>query len=214
MIIALNHIVPAPIAGTFVSGENCVWDAEIAFESPKNYLVNAESGKGKSTLLNIIYGIRTDFTGSFTVNGQQSSAMSLNEWATLRQTQLSVVFQDLKLFPNLTVLDNLLIKNRLTDYASEPDIRQMMEQLGIGNKAEQHCGTLSLGQQQRVAIIRSLLQPFKLILLDEPFSHIDTENQKIATGLINEHCSKNNAGLLLTTLGERYFFDYDKTVTV
>ena len=76
------------------------------------------------------------------------------------------------------------------------------------------CATLSYGQRQRVAIVRALAQPFDYLLLDEPFSHLDTANIKIATDIIQEACVQQKAGLLLVSLGDAYLFDYDKRVEI
>jgi ABC-type phosphate/phosphonate transport system ATPase subunit len=67
-----------------------------------------------------------------------------------------------------------------------------------------------MGQQQRVAILRALCQPFELILLDEPFSHLDEENTRRCITMINERCSELKAGFVLTSLGDTHQFNYDK----
>jgi ABC-type lipoprotein export system ATPase subunit len=84
-----------------------------------------------------------------------------------------------------------------------------LEQLEIDNKWEQQCGLLSMGQQQRVAIVRALLQPFEWLILDEPFSHLDTENSQRALDLINKRSDELKAGFVLTTLGDDYNFSFD-----
>ena len=90
------------------------------------------------------------------------------------------------------------------------EIDMMCEQLGISPYLNQKCETLSYGQRQRVAIIRALCQPFEMLLLDELFSNLDIDNIKIATDLINKACEKNNAGFILVSLGDDYYFHYDK----
>ena len=84
-----------------------------------------------------------------------------------------------------------------------------LAELGIADKKNQLCKNLSLGQQQRVAIIRSILQPFELLLMDEPFSHLDKENAKIALRLINQETDLNGGGYILTSLGSYHGFEYD-----
>src|SRR5690606_36036205 len=121
-------------------------------------------------------GLRKDYTGEITYDNQNISSFSPSEWANIRQTKIAVVFQDLQLFPKFTVKENLLIKNRLTNVFSEMEIIQMLEELEIDDKWSQQCGILSMGQQQRVAIIRALIQPYIWLIMDEPFSHLDKEN--------------------------------------
>ena len=73
---------------------------------------------------------------------------------------------------------------------------------------------MSYGQRQRVAIIRALCQPFEFLLMDEPFSHLDDANIKIASNLIKEELKMQQAGFLLVSLGERYYFKYDKEIVL
>ena len=84
----------------------------------------------------------------------------------------------------------------------------------MDQKVNQKAGTLSLGQQQRVALIRSLAQPFDFLIMDEPFSHIDDANIEIALDLIKQSCIKENAGCLLTTLGSDYGITIDKVINL
>ena len=102
------------------------------------------------------------------------------------------------------------MKNSLHHVYSEKELINLMERLEIDNKWTQLCGLLSMGQQQRVAILRALCQPFELILLDEPFSHLDEENTQRCTTMINERCGELKAGFVLTSLGDTHQLNYDK----
>ena len=88
----------------------------------------------------------------------------------------------------------------------------MLGELGIENKWGQKCGLLSMGQQQRVAIIRALAQPYEWLILDEPFSHLDEENTRLCLRLINERTTEQGAGFVLTSLGDNHGFSYDYTL--
>ncbi len=114
------------------------------------------------------------------------------------------------MFPNLTVKENLLLKNSLTDYYEEKQLLEFVQKVQLEDKWEKHCGILSMGQQQRIAIIRSFLQPFEWLFLDEPFSHLDELNSTICLNLIDEEVSKRNAGFILASLGNKHGFTYDK----
>ncbi len=86
----------------------------------------------------------------------------------------------------------------------------MAEKLGIASILHQRAGLCSYGEQQRIAIIRALVQPFSWLMMDEPFSHLDIANTKKAAALIAEECRKRNAGFLLTDLDEDNHFTYTK----
>ena len=208
MIVELNNVLPFPLA-EYPHGDESVWKGQTSLDSKHKTLLNASSGKGKSTFASTIYGLRKDYTGSVLFDGTDIQTYDLNDWIEIRRTKLSAVFQDLQLFGDLTTLENLQLKNALTNHRSEDRIKEMLELLGIGDKLNQTCKTMSLGQQQRVAIIRALLQPFELLILDEPFSHLDEENSEIALRLINEETDANNAGYVLTTLGSRHGYEFD-----
>ena len=209
MTLEFNNVLPFPLE-EYQHDENSVWKNSFTIAFPNKILLNARSGKGKTTFVNTIYGLRKDYTGAILLNEKDISSFSLQDWVDLRKSDLSVVFQDLQLFYNLTVWENFQIKNTLTKHKSDEEILKMLQLLGIENKKDQVCKNLSLGQQQRVAIIRSLLQPFKLLLMDEPFSHLDEENAQIALQLICRETDANNAGFVLTSLGSHHGFNYDK----
>lgn len=208
MTLEFNNVLPFPLQ-EYPHGEDSVWKNSFELNFPQKVVLNASSGKGKSTFVNTVYGIRSDYSGSIKINGKDIQSLSLDEWIQIRKDQLSVVFQDLQLFPDLNVWENLTIKNDLTNHQTEDRIREMLNLLGIGDKEKQLCKTLSLGQQQRVAIIRALLQPFKLLLMDEPFSHLDEQNASIALKLITEETDKNAGGFILTTLGSYHGYSFD-----
>lgn len=208
MKITFNHLLPHPLK-EYEHSEASVWNRNFEIDGLQKIMLNASSGKGKSTFINTLYGVRRDYSGSVSFNGKEISNFTLNDWRDLRKESLSVVFQDLQLFLNISVMDNLRIKNNLTQHKSEDEIQQMLHRLGIGDKSEQLCGHLSYGQQQRVAIIRALLQPFDLLLMDEPFSHLDEGNTQLALELITEETNKNNAGFILSTLGSDHNYPFD-----
>lgn len=209
MKIILDHIMPVPLASIEHKSDS-IWGNNIVLNHGEKILLNASSGKGKSTFTLTTLGLRNDYSGKIFFDDRNIQTFSPDEWAAIRREKIAVVFQDLQLFPNLTVGENLLLKNNLHPVFSEIEIRKMLDQLKIGDKWEQQCSLLSMGQQQRVAIIRALCQPFETLILDEPFSHLDIENTQHALALINERCDEQNAGFVLTTLGDKYQFTFDK----
>jgi ABC-type lipoprotein export system ATPase subunit len=110
----------------------------------------------------------------------------LAEWCDVRSRHIAYLPQELRLFPELTALENIQLKNRLSGFKSDKEIVDLFEKLGIPDKVNSLVAKLSIGQQQRVAIIRTLCQPCDFILLDEPVSHLDNTNNQIVAQLVTE----------------------------
>lgn len=180
------------------------------FERGKRYLVTAPSGKGKSTFMHILYGLRGDYEGEVTLSGRHIRLLKPDDWSEVRQQQLSIVFQDLRLFMTLTGMENIVLKAQLTGEVREEKILEMAARLGMQGLLGQKCETMSYGQRQRIAILRALFQPFDYLLLDEPFSHLDEGNVRAAMELIQEVCAAQEAGFILVSLGEKYGKAYDE----
>ena len=199
--ININHIIPNPLKD-FGFNESEIWDNQITFNKGEYYQIVAHSGIGKSTLINIIYGDRKDYEGTITFDNQDISKLKSKQWNEIRRTQLSYVFQGLHLFEELTLLENIQLKNGLTKHASIEQTKSWIEAVGLSKHLNQKAVHLSYGQRQRIAVIRAFCQPFDFILLDEPFSHLDDINQSLLMDLIEIEAKNNNAGIILTTLQE------------
>lgn len=178
-----------------------VWSTELQLRRGNYYLIEAESGAGKSSLCSFIYGARHDYSGTIRFDGADVSSFSLNKWCELRRTQLALLPQELRLFPELTALENIQLKNSLTAFCTAEQIMQMMQALEIDGKAHAPAALLSIGQQQRVAIVRALCQPFSFLLLDEPVSHLDVRNNQAAASLILDAAARQGAAIVATSVG-------------
>ena len=186
-----------------------VWHQDIIFHKEKRYLIEAASGTGKSSLCSYIYGYRRDYQGIINFDDRNIRSLSVNEWVDIRKHSLSILFQELRIFPELTALENVQLKNRLTNYKKKKEILALFEALGITDKANEQAAKLSFGQQQRVAFIRSLCQPFDFIFLDEPVSHLDDENGAIMSRLLTEEAERQGAGIIVTSIGKHLPLHYD-----
>ena len=113
------------------------------------------------------------------------------------------------LFPELSVYENICRKNRLTGYKSEKEIVRMLERLDVAEKLHQPVSKLSIGQQQRVALIRTLCQPMDFLLLDEPVSHLDAKNNDAVASLITEEATSQGAGIIATSVGYDIALDFN-----
>lgn len=212
MKIELINVIPFPIKNELQ--KSGLWGEKVFLNSSENTLIDARSGKGKSTFTSFLAGTRFDYEGAIFINGKDIRTLSRDDWSKMRRNNLAFIFQDLQLFDKLTVKENLIFKNSLTDFKSENEILQLLKSFSLENKWTQYCGTLSLGQQQRIAIIRSLLQPADFLIMDEPFSHLDEFNTEIAVSMIKDHCYENQIGIILTTLGQQYTIKWDRKVQI
>ncbi len=210
MQIQLNRIIPKQIPAQ-LAADSQIWGEEVTF-GHENMLVLAPSGSGKSTFCKVLYGLNSSHRSEILFDGQRFSDFSDSEIADLRVAKMSYVPQNMLLFERLTAWENLMVKHQLRQVWSESEIRQVLEKLNIAAQSEQIVGTMSLGQQQRLAILRALIQPFELLVLDEPFSHLDEENERIALELIMEICKKQNAKFVITSLGNKHGLSNEKVV--
>ena len=181
--------------------ESQVWRRELALERGGLYCVNAASGTGKTSLCSFIMGVRTDYTGRISFDGDDISRYTIDKWCELRRCHLAYLPQELDVFDELSALDNVLLKNSLTDHHSESEIRQMFERLEIDNRIDTPAGRMSVGQKQRMALIRALCQPFDFILLYEPVSHLDQHNNSRCGEMVAEAAEALDAGVIFTSVG-------------
>ena len=186
-----------------------VWHQDLTFRKGEMYLIEAASGTGKSSLCSYIYGYRNDYQGIINFDETNIKAYSVKQWVDLRKHSLSMLFQDLRIFTELTALENVQLKNNLTGYKKKKEIQTLFETMGIADKLNAKAGKLSFGQQQRVAFIRALCQPFDFIFLDEPISHLDDENGRIMSNLLVEETDRQGAGIIVTSIGKHIELSYN-----
>ena len=174
------------------------------------YLIEAASGTGKSSLCSYLYGYRDDYQGIIGFDGNNIRNLSVNDWVNIRKRSLSMLFQDLRLFTELSAMENVLLKNSLTGFKKKKEIKDLFFELGIGDKMDVPIGKMSFGQQQRVALIRALCQPFDFLFLDEPISHLDDVNARNMARILTEEAMKQGAGVIATSIGKPLELDYTK----
>jgi len=207
MNIKLKNIAPHPLIGAF-SPYGQIWEKVFIIEKGSKVHILAPSGSGKTTLVSLLYGLRKDFDGALLYNDENTALFDIDKWSSIRAKSIAVVFQDLQLLGDLTAMENIVLKNQLFNQFTVVQIEEMANELGILKKLNSICTNLSRGEQQRVAIIRSLCMPFDWIILDEPFSHLDEMNTKKAIALIDRVVANNKAGLIMANLFSDDHFDY------
>jgi ABC-type lipoprotein export system ATPase subunit len=187
-----------------------IWGKDLLFNKGEFIKIVAPSGSGKTSLMHFLYGLRNEYSGSISYNQQNIQMFTAEDFAVQRKDHVSIVFQDLRLFPERTVFENIDIKRQLHPYHPVEKIKEMCERLGIGNKLQSLCRTCSYGEQQRIAIIRALMQPFDFLLLDEPFSHLDENNSQKAMQLMLEEAQSRGAAIVFADLERIDYFPFTR----
>ena len=179
-----------------------VWHQDLIFRKEEMYLIEAASGTGKSSLCSYIYGYRNDYQGIINFDEINIKAYSVKQWVDLRKHSLSMLFQDLRIFTELTALENVQLKNNLTGCKKKKEILSFFEQLGIADKINVKAGKLSFGQQQRVAIARAVVTDCKLLLADEPTGNLDSVNGVEVMELLRE-LNRQGTTIIIVTHSQR-----------
>ena len=191
--IQFNSVIPK-VFSQLPSLESEVWNTDITFEKGHLYLIEADSGKGKSTFCSYIVGYRHDYSGQVLFDAQDTKGFKVSEWVNIRKNHISHLFQELRLFPELTAFENVQIKNKLTNFKSENQIKTWFEALGIAEKLDVKVGLLSFGQQQRVAMIRAL----------------DDKNSEIMGQIMLDEAQAQGAGVIVTSIGKHMNLNYER----
>lgn len=216
--IEIRNLLPAVFSDeperTLHAGSDVWLTPSLIFRKGEKTLIRAASGCGKSSLCAFITGMRTDFEGQILFDNTPSQSLSRNQWAELRRQHLSYLPQEMKLFAPLTVMENIRLKNTLTGRFDDKEIMEMLHAVEMADFANRQAGRLSLGQQQRVAFVRALCQPFDFILLDEPVSHLDARANDAQASLLLEVANRYGAGVVVTSVGNDLAIPYDTTLTL
>lgn len=215
MEITLKNIIPIPLKENLEKRPSEVWHNTVRIDPSSRVKIKAPSGTGKTTLIHYLYRMRSDYTGTISWDGRDLRQLDSDRLAGYRQQKISIIFQDLRLFAQLTARENIELNRVLQTPHYPPEaIDEMAGQLQVDHILHQPAGICSYGEQQRIAIIRALVQPFSLLIMDEPFSHLDKQNARKAAQLIETECDKRRAGFVLTDLDEDDFFTYNTFLTL
>lgn len=209
MDIRLHHVLPQPLQDKPMAAGSDIWGKDITLPENSLIKVTAASGRGKTTLVHFIAGLRKDYSGKIQLGNSDPANCPIEELALIRREKLAIVFQDLRLFPDLTIRENTELKKYLpAEPARDLPIEDMATRLGIDSLLNTKAGICSYGEQQRVAIQRALVQPFQWLILDEPFSHLDKSNRKKAIELMQSIVDQRKAGIILLDLEPDNYFPY------
>jgi putative ABC transport system ATP-binding protein len=207
MNIELRQLLPTYFSSQ-QAADSGLWLRDLTVPAGSLVEIVAPSGSGKTSLIHFLYGMRSDYHGALSYNGQSLKNTDHETLANYRRKHISVVFQDMRLFNGETVEQNIEIKRQLEPFHEHAAIEAMASRLGIREKLSAPCGNCSYGEQQRIAIIRALMQPFQVLLLDEPFSHLDNANSQKAMELILEEAAKRKATIIFADLERTAFYPH------
>ena len=158
------------------------------------------SGGGKTTLLNVISGITSPDKGSVTVDNVNLTKLHEASRDRFRAERIGFVFQTFNLLPAFTALENVLLGMSFSRKKTDRKrAAELLKRVGLGNRLRHRPGQLSVGEQQRVAVARSLANSPSLLLADEPTANVDVANQDLILNLIREACAENQVALLMVT---------------
>jgi putative ABC transport system ATP-binding protein len=192
--------------------ESDVWNASLELKACEQIMLHAPSGRGKTSFIYYLLGLRYDYTGTILIDDRDIRTFTMDQWTEIRRTKFAVVYQDLQLFDDLTVKENIAMLPQFGRNCNMKRAEEFIGLLGIGQKWTSRTGTLSFGQKQRVALVRSLLKPFDYLICDEPFSHLDIANTAKCIDLIKSRVKEESAGLILSALDETETFDDIKII--
>ena len=172
-------------------------NVSFSIEKGEFCVVLGPSGAGKTTILNLLGGMDKATSGVITVGGKQITGLRGPQLTEYRRTDVGFVFQFYNLMPNLTALENVELARQVCKNALDP--RQVMEQVGLGERLNNFPAQLSGGEQQRVSIARALCKNPALLLCDEPTGALDSKTGVQVLSLLTDVCRTHNATVVIIT---------------
>ena len=184
-------------------------------------LLLGESGSGKTTLLSLMCGFLNPLSGNISINGNTINQLSSKTRDEYRADNIGIIFQQFNLLPYANVVDNVLLplyfsKVRSSNVSNKKEkVIELFKQLRLPDDIAQfRASSLSMGQQQRVAVARALIGNPSLIIADEPTSSLDADAQKIFLNLMFEQISENNSTLLMVSHDKSLSNQFDRLIDI
>lgn len=199
------------------SSNTVMKDLNYSFVDGKIYVMFGRSGSGKSTLLNLISGIDVPTSGSIIINNQDICRMNELNRTLFRRNNIGFIFQFFNLIPTLTVLENLLLPLELVGKVGKNEInkaKELLDSVGLIHKENSFPDRLSGGEQQRIAIARSLIHEPKIILADEPTGNLDYETGMQIINLLDKLIRQQNKMMIMATHSREVMGLADKVISL
>lgn len=188
---------------------------DLTIHSSEKVAVVGKSGSGKTSLIMLMGGLEKPTSGEIIFDQQSISSFDEDELADIRKKKIGIVFQSFYLIPNYTALENVSLILEI-NHVENAKLRaqELLTQFGLENRLHHFPTQLSGGEQQRVAIARSMAVRPKLILADEPTGNLDSENSDMISNLLFEYADKNNSSLILVTHDLKFAEKCDRIIRI
>ena len=196
---------------------NVLNSLNLSIETGTTVALTGPSGSGKSTLLNLISGIDDVSSGSIIINDQMINDLSQNELCNFRNQNIGMVFQFFNLINDLTVIENIslpLLMRGINKKSIMKTVGNLIDNIGLRDRASYTTNLLSGGEAQRVAIARALVTKPSIILADEPTGNLDKKNTTNIIDILIQLCKENKSTLIMVTHDNDLLTKFDKTYTI
>lgn len=188
---------------------------DLKIHSGEKVAVVGKSGSGKTSLIMLMGGLEKPSSGEIIFDQQSISSFSEDQLADIRKQKIGIVFQSFYLIPNYTALENVsLILEINGDKNAKQQAEELLVQFGLKDRLNHFPTQLSGGEQQRVAIARSMAVKPKMILADEPTGNLDSENSDMISKLLFEYAEKNQSSLVLVTHDLKFAEKCDRMIKI
>ena len=175
-------------------------DINIEVKLKETLSIVGESGSGKTSLIMLIGGLEKSSSGKIFFENNEITNMSEDEISNIRRKNIGIVFQSFYLIPNYTALENVSLTLEINKISNaEIKAKEILERFGLSERFYNLPSQLSGGEQQRVAIARSIAMKPKLILADEPTGNLDSENSELISKILFDYVSDEKATLIMVT---------------
>ena len=188
---------------------------DLKINSSEKVAVVGKSGSGKTSLIMLMAGLEQPTSGDIIFDQQLISNFNEDQLADLRKKNIGIVFQSFYLIPNYTALENVSLILEINNIDnSKQKAEDLLVQFGLKDRLHHFPTQLSGGEQQRVAIARSMAVKPKLILADEPTGNLDSENSQMISNLLFEYANKNQSSFVLVTHDLKFAEKCDRIIQI
>ncbi len=189
--------------------------ADIEIQQGVHTLIIGASGCGKTTLLHLLAGLRKPTSGSITILDKEITAMSSSDIDKFRGSNMGMIFQVPHFLRSLDVIENITLAQTLAGQDAQPDkVMSLLSDLNLEGKGNKKTNQLSLGEQQRVAILRAMVNEPKIIFADEPTSALDDANTEQVIELLKNQADKYGATLIVVTHDQRLKDNFNNMISL